>query len=121
VATPPFENVVGSVDELRTHYRAASKLVEAQGDPAVKTLDEHRLVIPDLSGNNLLDSLTNVVHNPHVGVLFVLPGRDETLRLEGAPDVCEMLIDQTGLEMSPADLRAGLEAGYARDLENERL
>jgi PPOX class probable FMN-dependent enzyme len=59
--------------------------VSPRGGPPgfVRTLDERRLAIPDLSGNNLLDSLTNVVNNPHVGLLFVIPGRDETLRAEG--------------------------------------
>ena len=59
--------------------------VSPRGGPPgfVRTLDEHRLAIPDLSGNNLLDSLTNVVANPHAGLLFVIPGRDETLRVEG--------------------------------------
>ena len=49
----------------------------------VQVLDEQRLAIPDLSGNNLLDSISNIVLNPHVGLLFVLPGRDETLRVNG--------------------------------------
>jgi hypothetical protein len=60
--------------------------VSPRGGPPgfVKVLDDTRLAIPDLSGNNLLDSLTNIVANPHAGLLFVLPGRDETLRLEGS-------------------------------------
>lgn len=49
----------------------------------VHVLDERRLLVPDLNGNNLVDSLRNVVDNPHAGLLFVLPGRDETLRVEG--------------------------------------
>jgi PPOX class probable FMN-dependent enzyme len=54
------------------------------GSPGfVRVLDEQRLLIPDLNGNNLLDSLQNIVVNPHIGLLFVLPGRDETLRVEG--------------------------------------
>ena len=59
--------------------------VSPRGGPPgfVKVLDENRLAIPDLSGNNLLDSLTNLLTNPHAGLLFVLPGRDETLRVEG--------------------------------------
>jgi len=60
--------------------------VSPRGGPPgfVRPLDEHRLAIPDLNGNNLLDSLTNIVANPHVGILFVIPGRDETLRVEGS-------------------------------------
>lgn len=49
----------------------------------VKVLDQHRLAIPDLNGNNRLDSLQNVVTNPHVGLLFLVPGMDETLRING--------------------------------------
>lgn len=49
----------------------------------VRILDDQRLLLPDLNGNNLLDSLQNVVVNPNVGLLFVLPGRDETLRVDG--------------------------------------
>ena len=59
--------------------------VSPRGGPPgfVRVLDERRLAIPDLNGNNLLDSITNIVANPHVGLLFVLPGRDETLRVNG--------------------------------------
>jgi PPOX class probable FMN-dependent enzyme len=59
--------------------------VSPRGGPPgfVQVLDDHRLAIPDLNGNNLLDSITNVIDNPHVGLLFVQPGRDETLRVEG--------------------------------------
>ena len=49
----------------------------------MQVIDDHRLAIPDLSGNNLIDTITNIVANPHVGLLFVLPGRDETLRVNG--------------------------------------
>ena len=59
--------------------------VSPRGGPAgfVQVIDDHRLAIPDLSGNNLIDTITNIVANPHVGLLFVLPGRDETLRVNG--------------------------------------
>ena len=59
--------------------------VSPRGGPPgfVQVLDDQRLAIPDLSGNNLVDSITNIVLNPHVGLLFVLPGRDETLRVNG--------------------------------------
>jgi len=59
--------------------------VSPRGGPPgfVKVLDGHRLAVPDLNGNNLLDSLTNIVDNPHIGLLFIVPGRDETLRIEG--------------------------------------
>jgi uncharacterized protein len=59
--------------------------VSPRGGPPgfVQVIDEQRLAIPDLSGNNLLDTIRNIVLNPHVGLLFVLPGRDETLRVNG--------------------------------------
>lgn len=49
----------------------------------VQVLDRHRLAVPDFAGNNLLDSLHNLLANPHAGLLFILPGRGEILRVEG--------------------------------------
>ncbi len=49
----------------------------------VTVLDEHHLAVPDLSGNNLLDSLTNIVAGSGIGLLFFVPGVDETLRVNG--------------------------------------
>jgi hypothetical protein len=46
-------------------------------------LDERRLVIPDYTGNRRQDSHANVLENPHVGLLFLLPGMGETLRVTG--------------------------------------
>lgn len=59
--------------------------VSPRGDPPgfVKVLDDRTLLIPDRPGNNLLDSLSNILANPEVGLLFVIPGFDETLRVNG--------------------------------------
>jgi hypothetical protein len=59
--------------------------VSPKGGPAgfVVVLDDERLVIPDLSGNNLLDSITNIVQGSGIGLLFLVPGVDETLRVTG--------------------------------------
>ena len=55
------------------------------GDPGfVLVLDERHVAIPDLNGNNLLDTYTAVVETGRAGLLFVLPGQDETLRVNGA-------------------------------------
>lgn len=56
-----------------------------RGGPAgfVKVLDG-RLLVPDLPGNRRLDTHTNVVANGHVGLLFMIPGLDETLRVNGS-------------------------------------
>lgn len=90
---------VGAIDELAARFIAASPFVvlstasaegrcdvSPRGGPAgfVKVIDEHRIVLPDLNGNNLLDSMENVVDNPHAGLIFMVPGRDETLRVNGA-------------------------------------
>ena len=49
----------------------------------VRVLDDQRLVIPDLNGNNRLDSIRNIIQNPNVGLLFLVPERGETLRVNG--------------------------------------
>jgi PPOX class probable FMN-dependent enzyme len=60
--------------------------VSPRGDPPgfVRTLDERTLAIPDRPGNNRLDSLSNIIVNPKVGVLFIIPGFDDTLRVNGS-------------------------------------
>lgn len=59
--------------------------VSPRGDPVgfVQILDEHTLAIPDRPGNNRLDTLVNIVANSNVGLLFLIPGYDETLRING--------------------------------------
>jgi len=59
--------------------------VSPKGGPPgfVAVLDDERLAIPDLSGNNLLDSISNIVHGSGVGLLFLVPGVEETLRVNG--------------------------------------
>ena len=53
----------------------------------VHVLDERTLLIPDWPGNNRLDSLTNIVGNPIVGLLLFIPGVNETLRVNGIAEV----------------------------------
>jgi uncharacterized protein len=50
----------------------------------VKVRDERTLLIPDAPGNNRLDSLENIVATGRAGLLFLIPGVDETLRVNGA-------------------------------------
>jgi PPOX class probable FMN-dependent enzyme len=55
------------------------------GQPGfVTVLDDDHLAIPDATGNNRLDTLQNVVATGHAGVIFLIPGRDQTLRVNGA-------------------------------------
>jgi PPOX class probable FMN-dependent enzyme len=56
-----------------------------RGDPAgfVVVIDDRTLLIPERPGNRLADTLTNILANPHVGLLFVVPGVTETFRVNG--------------------------------------
>jgi PPOX class probable FMN-dependent enzyme len=101
---------IGVLDEAAARLIAASPLVivasqdaggradaTPRGGPAgfVAVLDEHHLAIPDATGNRRLDTLTNVIATGQVGLLFLIPGRDQTLRVNGracvsaAPEVLE--------------------------------
>jgi uncharacterized protein len=85
-----------------TAHADGSSDVSPRGGHAgfVKVLDEKRIVIPDLNGNNRIDSLRNIVSRPHVGLLFLIPGRGETLRVNGrawvttADDVLDLFVDE---------------------------
>ncbi len=59
--------------------------VSPKGDPAgfVHVLDDHTLAIPERLGNRLADTLLNILDRPHVGLLFLIPGKAETLRASG--------------------------------------
>lgn len=76
--------------------------VSPRGGPAgfVKVLDDHRLALPDLNGNNRLDSIRNVIASGQIALLFTIPGLGETLRVNGkacittAPDVLDLFVDE---------------------------
>lgn len=59
--------------------------ISPRGDPAgfVRVLDERTLLLPDRVGNNRLDAMTNLIANPRIGLLFLVPGMNETLRING--------------------------------------
>jgi hypothetical protein len=59
--------------------------VSPKGDPAgfVKVLDETTLAVPDRLGNRRLDTFRNILQNPNVGLIFVIPGVGYTLRVSG--------------------------------------
>lgn len=56
-----------------------------RGDPAgfVRIIDDRTLLVPERPGNRLADSLRNIIANPHVGLLFVVPGVTDTFRVNG--------------------------------------
>jgi hypothetical protein len=104
--------------------------VSPRGDPPgfVKVLDDKTLLIPERPGNNLLDSLSNVVANPEVGLLFMIPGFDETLRVNGTavvvsdrPSLAALAID---VKAPKCALRVSVREAYlhcARSFRRARL
>jgi PPOX class probable FMN-dependent enzyme len=63
--------------------------VSPTGAPAgfVLVLDERHLVVPDRPGNRRFDGMRNILANPRVGLLFLVPGRGETLRVNGRASI----------------------------------
>ena len=53
----------------------------------VKILNEQTIVLPDFKGNNRLDSILNIVNSGRIGLLFFIPGVDETLRVNGSAHI----------------------------------
>ncbi|WP_454194637.1 pyridoxamine 5'-phosphate oxidase family protein [Nocardia sp. Marseille-Q1738] len=78
IATSPF--LVMSTSDADGNCDASPK-----GDPAgfVRVLDDTTLAIPERPGNRRADGYLNILANPHVGLLFLIPGRRETLRING--------------------------------------
>lgn len=78
IANSPFV-LIGSSDNQ------GNADVTPKGDRPgfVAVLDEATIAIPDRPGNNRLDTLENVVANPAVGLIFLIPGMNETLRING--------------------------------------
>jgi len=59
--------------------------VSPKGDPPgfTRVLDDTTLAVPERSGNRRADGFRNILRNPHVGLIFLVPGRNETLRING--------------------------------------
>jgi uncharacterized protein len=73
------------------------------GDPGfVQVQDAHTLLLPDAPGNNRLDSLENIVNTGELGMLFLIPGVDETLRINGS---AQLSIDAEHLQVFAAQSR----------------
>jgi PPOX class probable FMN-dependent enzyme len=101
---PYGPSIVKEADYVTPEYR---KLIEAapfvvlatsgpegldcspRGDPPgfVRVVDEHTLLIPDRLGNNRIDSLRNLVRDPRVALLFLIPGVGETMRIVGRAQI----------------------------------
>ncbi len=75
--------LLGSID-------AAGRMdVSPKGDPAgfVQVMDSQTLLIPDRPGNRRGDTLVNILQNPSIGMLFLVPGRSDTLRVNGTAQI----------------------------------
>jgi len=83
------------------------------GEPGfVKVLDDSTLLIPDSAGNNRLDTLENIVQTGRVGLLFLVPGVDETLRINGRASIT---VDSQTMELfcrCRSVIRVDIEAVY---------
>ena len=69
---------------------------KGDGPGFVHVIDDHHLAIPDRLGNNRLDGMRNIVENSHVGLIFFIPGREDTLRVNGRATIArdEALLEQ---------------------------
>ena len=65
--------------------------VSPRGDPPgfVRVIDDQTIIIPDRPGNNRADTMQNIIANPKVGILFLIPGIDDTLRLNGRAEIID--------------------------------
>lgn len=65
--------------------------VSPRGDTPgfVQVLDDKTLLIPDRPGNNRLDTMTNILENPNVGLVFLIPGINEVLRVNGTAKITQ--------------------------------
>lgn len=102
--TPNKTSLIKEIDHISEHYRAfiesAPFVVVAtsgpegldcspRGDPAgfVRVVDDKTVLIPDRRGNNRMDSMRNILRDPRISLLFLIPGINETLRLNGRAEI----------------------------------
>lgn len=82
--------------------------VSPKGDAAgfVAVEDDGTLLIPDRKGNKLLFGFQNILVNPHVGIIFMVPGTDETLRVNGTAELSAdpALLERLSARGMPAQL-----------------
>jgi uncharacterized protein len=101
---PYGPSIAKETDRITPHYgafiEAAPFFAFASGGPEgmdcsprgdapgfVRVADEKTLLIPDRRGNNRIDTLRNILHDPHVALLFLIPGCGETIRVNGRATV----------------------------------
>jgi uncharacterized protein len=101
---PYGPSIAKETDRITPHYgafiEAAPFFAFASGGPEgmdcsprgdapgfVRVADEKTLLIPDRRGNNRIDTLRNILHDPHVALLFLIPGCGETIRVNGRAEI----------------------------------
>jgi PPOX class probable FMN-dependent enzyme len=101
---PVRGSLMKEIDHLSPHYRAfvehAPFVLVASAGPGgldcsprgdapgfVTVVDERTLLLPDRRGNNRVDTLRNVVEDPRIALLFLVPGVGETLRVNGRAEI----------------------------------
>jgi PPOX class probable FMN-dependent enzyme len=121
------------IDHINEHYRKfiefspflilasyGSKGMDCspRGDPPgfVRVTDSKTLLIPDRRGNNRVDSLRNIVENPQVGLIFLVPNVGEVLRVSGSAQIVvdEALNQSFSIQDKPAKsvIRVQVEKAY---------
>jgi len=104
--------VIDHIDDLSRRFIASSSLaiisssrsdgaldMTPRGDPPgfVRVIGKHLLAIPDRPGNKRMDTFENVFDNPNVGIIFIIPGHRDTLRVSGKAAVVQD--DRLGQEL----------------------
>ena len=120
---PLTRSLAKEIDHISPHYRAFIEKApfvtvatcgpegldcSPRGDPPgfVRVVDERTVLLPDRRGNNRIDSLRNLVRDPRISLLFLIPGVNETLRINGRagisvdPDLCASFAMQGKLPRS---------------------
>lgn len=117
---------ITKIDEQAKKFIAASPLlfistsnasgkcdVSPRGDlpGSIYVLNDHQLVIPDRPGNKRLDSILNIIANPHVGIIFLIPGFDEVLRVNGKATIIKdsVILEKMTLKGKPPLLGIGVD------------
>jgi PPOX class probable FMN-dependent enzyme len=93
----PVEKQLSALEQHCRNFIAHSPflLLGTEGDVSpkgddpgfVQVVDDNTIIIPDRRGNNRMDSLQNILDNPNVGLLFMIPGVNETLRVNGTAEI----------------------------------
>jgi uncharacterized protein len=99
IARSPFL-VLGTADA------SGRQDVSPRGDPPgfVRVLDDRTLAVPDRPGNRRIDSLSNVASQPNISLLFIVPGFDDTLRVNGRARISRdpALLEDLAVQGRPA-------------------